>query len=68
MTDKEIEQNDLVYRNNTKEFGETIVEASRRQLAFESGAHSRDEEVEKLMKRIAELEDEVAQLANGEDY
>ena len=50
MTDKEIKQNALAYRNNTKEFGETIVEASRRQLAFESGAHSRDEEVEKLMK------------------
>lgn len=68
MTDKEIKQNALAYRNNTKEFGETIVEASRRQLAFESGAHSRDEEVEKLMQRIAELEDEVAQLINGEDY
>ena len=36
--------------------------------AFEDGAHSRDEEVEKLMKRIAELEDEVAQLVNGDDY
>lgn len=68
MTDEEIKQKALAYRNNTKEYGETIVEASRRQIAFEAGAHSRDEEIEKLMKRIEELKDEVAQLANGEDY
>ena len=32
------------------------------------GAYSRDNEIEELKKRIAELEDEVAQLANGENY
>lgn len=68
MTDEEIKQAALAYRNHTKESGETIVEASRRQLAFEAGAHCRDEEVKKLIKRIDELEDEVAQLTNGEDY
>ena len=52
MTDEEIKQNALAYRNHTKEYGETIVEASRRQLAFEAGAHSRDEEIGELMKRI----------------
>lgn len=68
MTDEEIKQNALAYRNHTKESGETIVEASRRQLAFEAGAHSRDAEICELMKRIDELEDEVAQLINGEGY
>ena len=32
------------------------------------GAHSRDNEIKELKKRIEELEDEVAQLANGENY
>ena len=36
--------------------------------SYIAGAHSRDNEIEELMKRIEELEDEVAQLANGEDY
>jgi hypothetical protein len=52
MTDEEIKQNALAYRNHTKESGETIVEASRRQLAFEAGAHSRDKEVLKLQESI----------------
>lgn len=68
MTDEQIKQNALDYRNRTKEFGETIVEAAGRQIAYEAGAHSRDEEIKELIKRIEELEDEVAQLVNGEDY
>ena len=36
--------------------------------SYIEGAHSRDPEIEELKKRIEELEDEVAQLENGENY
>jgi len=77
MTDEQIKQNALAYaienygeydeHDYTDHSGSNMCHAVS-EKAYIAGAHSRDEEIEKLMKRIAELEDEVVQLENGEDY
>lgn len=65
MTSEELKNKAWEYaRNICLGYDKKITAAD----AFIAGAHSRDEEIEELMKRIGELEDEVAQLANGEDY
>lgn len=66
MTEEQIKQNAEVYAEErciryNEQYGACYD-------AYIAGAHSRDEEIEELKKRIAELEDEVAQLANGENY
>ena len=56
MTAEEIEKKALEYRNHTKEYGESNVEAYARQIAYEAGAHMRDAEVEELKKELLEME------------
>lgn len=73
MTDEQIKQNAEEYAEQNKvNFSEDknfeVYDYDEQKEAYLAGAHSRDEEVEKLMKRIDELEDEVAQLINGEGY
>ena len=68
MTEEQIKQNAEEYANNEKQYYLEIGCYDLICEAFIAGAHSRDNEIEKLMKRIEELEDEVAQLANGENY
>ena len=68
MTEEQIKQNAEEYANNEKQY---YLEIGCYDLIYEAfivGAHSRDNEIEELKKRIDELEDEVAQLANGENY
>lgn len=55
MTDEEIRKNALVYRDNTKLCDETFVEAYSRELAFTAGAHSRDEEIKELKKKLEDI-------------
>lgn len=55
LTNEQIEQNALEYRNRTKECGESIVEGYARQIAHEAGAHSRDAEVKALEEEIEKL-------------
>lgn len=66
MTEEQIKQNAEVYAKErciryNEQYGACYD-------AYITGAHSRDNEIEELMKRIEELEDEVAQLVNGENY
>jgi len=68
MTNEQIKQNAEAYADKNCVFDYNSTENDAVINAFIAGAHSRDEEIEKLMKRIEELEDEVAQLVNGEDY
>ena len=68
MTEEQIKQNAEEYANNEKQYYLEIGCYDLICEAFIVGAHSRDNEIEELKKRIAELEDEVAQLANGENY
>ena len=74
MTDVQIIKQANEYAEQHKmrtDFGcwwEETYDTSQQVEAYIAGAHSRDEEIEELKKRIAELEDEVAQLANGENY
>lgn len=56
MTDEEINEKSLEYRNHAKEYGESFVVGYDRQLAFIAGAHSRDEEIEKLKNYIKQLQ------------
>ena len=68
MTEEQIKQNAEEYANNEKQYYLEIGCYDLICEAFIAGARSRDNEIEELKKRIAELEDEVAQLANGENY
>lgn len=66
MTEEQIKQNAEVYAKErciryNEQYGACYD-------AYIAGAYSRDNEIEELKKRIAELEDEVVQLANGENY
>ena len=77
MTEEQIRQNALIYATEnygeydeydyTDHSGSNMCHAVS-EKAFIAGTHSRDEEIGEHMKRIDELEDEVAQLINGEDY
>ena len=73
MTDEQIKQNAEEYAEQNKvNFSEDknfeVYDYDEQKEAYLAGAHSRDEEIGELMKRIDELEDEVAQLINGEGY
>ena len=68
MTQEQIKQNAEEYANNEKQYYLEIGCYDLICEAFIAGAYSRDNEIEELKKRITELEDEVAQLANGENY
>ena len=68
MTEEQIKQNAEEYANNEKQYYLEIGCYDLICEAFIVRAHSRDNEIEELKKRIAELEDEVVQLANGENY
>ena len=68
MTEEQIKQNAEEYANNEKQYYLEIGCYDLICEAFIVGANSRDNEIEELKKRIEELEDEVAQLANGENY
>lgn len=71
MTEEQIKQNAEEYASHKLDWSRNR-HSENPYLAwkegFEDGAHSRDKEIEELTKRIEELEDEVIQLANGEDY
>ena len=66
MTDEQIKQNAKNFAIN--ETGGLAIKYFPCEKGYIAGAHSRDPEIEELKKRIEELEDEVAQLTNGEDY
>ena len=66
MTEEQIKQKANEFATHIN--GEKSPFSSREYEAYIAGAHSRDKEIEELMKRIEELEDEVIQLANGENY
>ena len=68
MTEEQIKQNAEEYVNNEKQYYLEIGCYDLICEAFIVGARSRDNEIEELKKRITELEDEVVQLANGENY
>ena len=66
--EEQIKQNAEEYANNEKQYYLEIGCYDLICEAFIVGAHGRDNEIEELKKRITELEDEVVQLANGENY
>ena len=73
MTDEEIKLNAEAYAEEhavrTDNGGwEEEYDYEEQEAAYIAGAHSRDPEIEELKKRIDELEDEVAELINGENY
>ena len=75
MTYEQIKQNahNYTYTNDHNwtwdDSGECHVDISAEiSDAYIAGAHSMLPKIEELEKRIEELEDEVVQLANGEDY
>jgi len=55
MTEEEIRLNALDYCNETKEYGETIVERYTKQLAYTAGARVVNKEVEALRAEIEKL-------------
>lgn len=68
MTDEQIKQNAEEYAKDEKQYYLEIGCYDLICEAYIAGAHIRDEEIKELTKQIEELEDEVAQLVNGEDY
>lgn len=73
MTEEEIKLNAEAYAEEhavrTDGGGwEEEYDYEEQEAAYIAGAHSRDKEIEELKKRIEQLEDEVIQLENGENY
>ena len=58
MTDEEIKQAALEYRQRTDNPDDSIGRCMQRQEDFIAGAHSRDEEIEELEFKIMKLKHE----------
>jgi polyhydroxyalkanoate synthesis regulator phasin len=69
MTDEQIKQNAKNYVDSLRDDRDMgKYDYNDMKKSYIKGAHSRDEEIKKLTEQVEELEDEVAQLVNGEDY